>query len=78
MPLPPELVDRPEVPLQDVPAPDDVDAYDLLSAIFIGGIDAYCPELIATIYGSVFDIGFDEAWEDLTGGPAPDRPLRLP
>jgi hypothetical protein len=68
-----------ELPLQNqVPAPDDVDAYDLLSAVFIGGIDAYCPDLIETIYESLFLIGFDQAWEELTGGPAPFRPIRLP
>jgi hypothetical protein len=72
------VIDR-ELPLESqVPSPDDVDAYDLLSAVFIGGIDAYCPELIETIYGSVFAIGFDQAWEELTGGPAPFRPIRLP
>jgi hypothetical protein len=70
---------REEVPLDEgAPSSEDVDAYDLLSAIFIAGIDAYCPELIETIYGSLFGIGFDEAWEDLTGGPAPYRPIRLP
>jgi len=68
-----------ELPLQNqVPSPDDVDAYDLLSAVFIGGIDAYCPDLIETIYESLFLIGFDQAWEELTGGPAPFRPIRLP
>lgn len=73
------VMNREEVPLQEeAPSSEDVDAYDLLSAIFIGGIDAYCPDLIETIYGSLFGIGFDEAWEDLTGGPAPDRPIRLP
>jgi hypothetical protein len=68
-----------ELQLQNqVPAPDDVDAYDLLSAVFIGGIDAYCPDLIETIYESLFLIGLDQAWEELTGGPAPFRPIRLP
>lgn len=74
-----EVIKRDEVPLQDaVPSSDDPDAYDLLSVIFIGGIDAYCPDLIETIYGSVMAVGFDDAWENLTGGPAPSRPIRLP
>lgn len=60
------------------PAADDVDAYDLLSVFFIGGVDAFCPTLVEDIYGSVFASGFDPAWEQLTGGPAPSRPVRLP
>lgn len=73
------VLDREEMPLTgEIPKSDDVDAYDLLSAIFIGGLDAYCPDLIETIYGSLFSIGFDQAWEELTGGEAPERPIRLP
>jgi hypothetical protein len=61
-----------------VPSADDIDAYDLMSAYLIGGIDAYCPTLIETMFGSVFNTGLDAAWEELTGGPAPERPIRLP
>jgi hypothetical protein len=61
-----------------VPAADDADAYDLLSVFFIGGVDAFCPELVTDIYRSLFAVPLDTAWETMTGGPAPDRPLRLP
>lgn len=56
-----------------VPEPGNVDVYDAVSAFFIAGADAYCPDLFS-FSGS----DLDEGWRALTGGEPPSRPLRLP
>jgi hypothetical protein len=57
----------------EIPSSDDVDAFDLVSVIFIAGVAAYCPDLATFSRGPALN----DAWQRLTGGPAPFRPPRL-
>jgi hypothetical protein len=41
-------------------------------------MQAVCPDLIGFNPGSVFETLFGNTTKQLTGGPAPDRPVRLP
>lgn len=57
-----------------VPPSDDEITYDLLSVIFLAGVDSYCPDTANFGPGAEFDDG----WTTLTGGDPPFRPVKLP